>query len=82
MLLPDNMQPTLSIYYAGYVVLKELQVNPRQNILELYQNIKNDSNMSFPTFILSIDWLYLIDTIKMDRNGDIEYVYKKISDNK
>ena len=27
MLLPDNIHPELSIYYNGYIVLKELKKN-------------------------------------------------------
>lgn len=72
MLLPDNIQPELSIYYNGALVLNELQENGKQSIINLYQKIKNTNNMSFSTFILCLDWLYLIDVAQIDEGGDVE----------
>lgn len=61
MLLPDNMNPELSIYYNGAVVIEELNKKNSQKLFELYQNVKAANNISFSTFILSLDWLFLID---------------------
>jgi hypothetical protein len=72
MLLPDNIHPGLSIYYNGSIVLMELKNKPKQQIFDLYQQVKNTNDMSFPTFILSLDWLYLIDVAKIDKNGCVE----------
>ncbi len=69
MLLPDNIQPELTIYYNGAIVIKELVRKPNQNILDLYENIKNNHNMSFSIFILSLDWLYVIDYAEIDEEG-------------
>ena len=69
MLLPDNIHPELSIYYNGSIVLTELKSKSSQQILELYQHVKDRNNMSFPTFILSLDWLYLIDLAKINEKG-------------
>ncbi len=70
MLLPDNMQPELSIYYNGALVLKELKEMGSLSVMALYQNVKN--KMSFPIFILCLDWLYLIDVAQINERGDIE----------
>ncbi len=72
MLLPDNINPELSIYYNGAVVIKELKNKNTQRIFELYQNVKKDNNMSFSTFILSLDWLYLINVAHINKNGEVE----------
>lgn len=72
MLLPDNIHPEFSIYYNGALVLNELQENGKQSIINLYQKIKNTNNMSFSTFILCLDWLYLIDVAQIDEGGDVE----------
>lgn len=69
MLLPDNIHPELSIYYNGSIVLKELKIKEKQPVFDLYQRVKNSNDMSFPTFVLSLDWLYLIDLAKIDENG-------------
>lgn len=72
MLLPDNIHPDNSVYYNGAFVLKELQSNQEQNILDLYQNVRKDRKISFSLFILCIDWLYLINVAKLNENGKIE----------
>ena len=72
MLLPDNIHPELSIYYNGSVVLGELRKMDNQTIMDLYQNVKVKNEMSFPTFMLCLDWLYLIDVAKMDERGYIQ----------
>lgn len=61
MLLPDNIHPENSIYYNGAIVLEVLQRNNNTELLELYLLVKKVRDMSFPIFILSLDWLYLID---------------------
>ena len=72
MLLPDNVHPELTLYYNGAVLLEELKKCKRQSIIDLYQNVKLKNNMSFSTFILCIDWLYLIDSVKVIERGDVE----------
>jgi len=72
MLLPDNIHPELSIYYNGALVLNELKKKDKQLIINLYQKIKDANNMSFPTFILCLDWLYLIDVAQIDERGYVE----------
>ncbi len=61
MLLPDNIHPELSIYYNGSIVLNTLQNNDDIEMLELYSKVKEIQDMSFFIFVLSLDWLYLID---------------------
>jgi hypothetical protein len=72
MLLPDNIQPEFSIYYNGALVLKELKNKDKQPIIELYQKIRESDNMSFPTFILCLDWLYLVDLATINKEGYVE----------
>lgn len=72
MLLPDNIHPELSIYYNGALVLSELQKQNKQSIINLYQKIKTTCNMSFSTFILCLDWLYLIEVAQINEGGYVE----------
>ena len=69
MLLPDNIHPELSIYYNGYVILTELEKKTEQRLLELYYNVKKSNNMSFSVFVLSLDWLYLIQLAQISEKG-------------
>jgi hypothetical protein len=72
MLLPDNIHPELSIYYNGAIVLQALKQEQKQAVFELYTNVKKANGMSFSTFVLSLDWLYLIDVAKIDEKGWVE----------
>lgn len=71
MLLPDNIHPELSIYYNGALILKELRKRNQQTIMNLYAQIRNGTNMSFSTFILCLDWLYLIEMAEVNERGII-----------
>ncbi len=72
MLLPDNIHPELSIYYNGALVLSELQKQNKQSVINLYQKIRTTCNMSFSTFILCLDWLYLIEVAQINEGGYVE----------
>lgn len=67
MLLPDNIHPENSVYYNGAIVLSVLQKNNDMELLELYSLVRQVRNMSFSLFILSLDWLYLIDTASLEQ---------------
>ncbi|MGM0641943.1 MAG: ABC-three component system middle component 6 [Thermotogota bacterium] len=66
MLLPDNIHPENSIYYNGAMVLQVLQSNDELSLIELYQNVREIQNMSFPIFVLCLDWLYLINVAELN----------------
>lgn len=72
MLLPDNIQPELSIYYNGSFIIEALKKIDNQTMMDLYQNVMFNKEMSFPTFMLCLDWLYLIEVIEMNERGDIQ----------
>ena len=72
MLLPDNIHPENSIYYNGAFVIEVLQKRTTQNMLDLYNDVKNKRNMSFSIFVLCLDWLYLLDIAKINNNGGVE----------
>ena len=71
MLLPDNVHPENSIYYNGAIVLQALQDKNELDLLTLYSKVKSIRDMSYPVFILCLDWLYLINVAEL-RNGKVE----------
>lgn len=71
MLLPDNIHPENSIYYNSVFILELLQTDSSIDFLNLYNEIKDKSKMTFPTYVLCLDWLYLID-IAILKNGKVE----------
>lgn len=72
MLLPDNIHPEHSIYYNGSIVIQELKLQNCQSVFDLYQKVKDTNDMSFSTFMLSLDWLYLIEVAKINDKGWVE----------
>lgn len=72
MLLPDNIHPENSIYFNGAIVLSELQSKPKQELIDLYANVKKKKNITFQLFTLCIDWLYLLNAAKLNERGEIE----------
>lgn len=72
MLLPDNIHPENSIYYNGAFVLQALMVNSKVKLLDLYQIVNEIHKMTYPIFVLCLDWLYLINIAKINNNGEVE----------
>lgn len=72
MLIPDNIHPNKSIYYNGAFVLKSLQNNSVQSILDLYNDVKQEKQMTFPVFTLCLDWLFLLDVAILNENAEVE----------
>lgn len=71
MLLPDNINPKFSIYYIGSLIIKKLKEKKSQDLLDLYKEIKKENNISFSLFVLTIDWLFLVDIAKIEHKGEI-----------
>jgi hypothetical protein len=71
MLLPDIVHPEDSIYYNGAIVLRLLQKQSHQNILDLYQKAKKERTMSFAVFVLCLDWLYLLNIAIVNQDGKV-----------
>jgi len=72
MLLPDNIHPEDSIYYNGAFVLKAIQAERKKNVLDLYLKTRDLKDMSFPVFLLCLDWLYLLNLVALDNLGKVE----------
>ena len=72
MLLPDDIHPENSIYYNGAFVLQVLQKEKKQHLLDLYQTVKQQRNMTFSVFVLCLDWLFLINAAVLNNKFEVE----------
>jgi len=72
MLLPDNIHPEQTIYYNGSFVLKELTAAKELDIFDLYSKVSYSLEMSYPIFLLCLDWLYLINLVETDKYGRVK----------
>jgi hypothetical protein len=71
MLIPDNIHPENSIYYNGALVLQVLQNKGGLDFVNLYQEVKQIRELTFPVFILCLDWLYIANIAEV-KNGRVE----------
>ncbi|MGN6482694.1 ABC-three component system middle component 6 [Luteibacter sp.] len=67
MLLPEDVNPRQSAYFGGGLLLQHLYEVRRASIYELFGLVK--SEISFPVFVLSLDWLFLLDLVELDGDG-------------
>ncbi|PHC10788.1 hypothetical protein COE99_05130 [Bacillus toyonensis] len=72
MLLPKDINPELSIYYNGSIIIQQLLVEDNIDIIDLYNIVKNMSDMSLFTYLLSLDWLFLSDIAIVTEGGEVK----------
>lgn len=71
MLLPDNIHPEQTIYYNASHILNVLLQKKQVSLLDLYMETNLTVKMTVPVFLLSLDWLFLIDVINYLENGSV-----------
>lgn len=64
MLLPDNVHPDQTVYYNASFVIAQLIQSHQSELIILYDQVRKKRPMSFSTFQLCLDWLFLIDVIE------------------
>lgn len=69
MIINKDINPERQIYYISSLILKELK-NKNSNFFEIYSNLKKKTNLSINLFVFSIDWLFLLGIIKIEK-GEI-----------
>lgn len=72
MLIPDNIHPEQTIYFNGAFVLKVIQEHREMDMLDLYIETATYRDMSIPVFVLCLDWLFLLNLVKIDDLGKVE----------
>ena len=76
LLLDKNAEPKKTIFYISAIVhgliLKKI-VNIESLYIELQKEIEDDLNYDF--LILALDFLFLLDKIRVNNEGDIESVH-------
>ncbi len=77
----NEVHPNLSIYWLGASLIHILTNSPLEkfDVLYLYDLFKEktSNDISFSYFMLTLDWLYLLNLIELTENGDIKNVIKK-----
>lgn len=74
MIVSNNINPKLDLYYVGALALKHMDNSYESfDTIELYEKIKeNESEIKFRLFFLSLDWLFVLGAIELVDNGFIK----------
>lgn len=68
LLINKNVKPTQTIYYLSVLVYKQLKSN-KYHIRELYDElIKNNNEIRYQDFLYALNFLFLVDKIKVERD--------------
>ncbi|WP_421345424.1 ABC-three component system middle component 6 [Aeromonas veronii] len=75
MLLPEYTSPEDSLYYNGAIILNCLREYKKVSFTDLYLKSNETKKISISIYLLSLDWLYLLNLVDFDSNGDLVYVH-------
>jgi len=72
MIINMERNPSMSLYYLGSFVIKQLLCKNDQMIEELFSSVKNELGIDLHIDFLyySLDWLFIISAIKFE-NGRV-----------
>lgn len=72
MLLPEDVHPEDTIYYHAGVLLSLLQEKHVGDLVTMFGLMKKKKkDLTFPFYLLVIDWLYLMDMIFIGDRGEV-----------
>jgi len=74
MIFKKDINPKNSLYFIGGLILEELEKNEKNEIefLDIYESLKEDKDISLKLFVLAVDWLFLLDALKLNQRGKLE----------
>ncbi|PAE20848.1 ABC-three component system middle component 6 [Bacillus sp. 7504-2] len=78
-IIRSDVKPHSNIYYLGAVFLDVIKKQKNSTInLEYLISLVNNSfpSLSINQILYTLDWLYLLDAIKLSDEGDIEIAVK------
>ena len=74
MILLNRDQPDLSLYVIGAFVIEKLHnTTGTFSILDLFDEVKE--KIGFPSFLLTLDWLYIIGIIDFSDDGRLKICF-------
>jgi len=73
MIASSNVHPERDIYYLGAKVIEILSISDKNNwdYIELFEFFKQKHKIEFKLFILCLDWLFIINAIEKNIDGEI-----------
>lgn len=71
MLLLNDVKPGMSVFYYSSFLIKEIEAKEGQDIISLYNLVKEKYEISLKIFSYCLDWLFLIDAAVVDEEGGV-----------
>ena len=72
MIVGKDIQPERKLYFLGGRVLDLLQKSTQEeDLITLYQSL-NDKEISINVLLLTLDWLYLLGAVKINKGKIIK----------
>jgi len=74
MIASTNIHPKRDIYYLGAKVIEIMSIPNKDNwdYIELFEKLKRECKIEFKLFVLCLDWLFIINAIEKNINGEIK----------
>ncbi|MBF0274193.1 MAG: hypothetical protein HQK84_03065 [Nitrospinae bacterium] len=71
MILGKDIQPERKLYYLGAIVLEIIRNAPEKKLrfFDIFQELKQQENISMNLFSLTLDWLFLLGAINNNEDG-------------
>lgn len=69
MLLPEDVHPRNTLYFNGAIVLREILKRSEVSFSELYLSVRHAHKITYSMFVLSLDWLYLLELVEISDEG-------------
>lgn len=73
MIISRDTNPQRDFYYLGSLVIQAMskKEGTKMDFFDLFNAINRQENFSINSYILTLDWLYLMDVIDIPENGNI-----------
>lgn len=73
MIISKDISPERDLYYLGGKVIELLSNSKNDDLsfFDVYENIKNNEDISLKLYTLTLDWLYILGIISKIENGKI-----------
>ncbi len=72
MINDKNTNPQRDLYYLGGIVIDALShASTDDGFFDIFEKVRERETISMNLFSLTIDWLYLLDAVKI-KNGRLE----------
>lgn len=71
MIIGKDVTPSKNVYYLGGIILKTLNEFKEADVpfLDVFQRVSEKEKVSISLFTLTLDWLFILDVVKLDKGA-------------